>query len=396
MDSFSAIKNINTENDLRNHLKGTEEDVYRDFNSYLPIKKSTTIDSNELDFFCVCKLVGAFSNTLGGIIYIGVKEKNGVFTDIIGVEIDNWERLQKDIHQKLRSVYDPIIEDVVITRIQIASDKYVNVILCPMSDDLHQLSVEGLPGAFLKRVGPNVVYMTSAEVKAAVLRKDKVNKITSYRKDRIEQLITESSEFVVKEPSLIIHVFPDQSNISLKVGEWKFKQNFRFLLNSLIGKAGDIINSTDCLCAEGIRFYTDSTRHLLIKKTGDIELICDMESHEESVINFGEWAKHSLALISHLIAQLAIETKCQSWRLGMTLVGVKGKKLMRGDGTFRFTSYRSLPKDRYYLDFIKLGAFSNSNDLLLQINERYHSMLESIWHDVNETMPEVSVSVQYV
>ena len=112
MNYFQVIKNITTEDALGDHLKGIEEGESCDFNVTLPIKidNSATNRLDKLDYFGVCKLLGAFANTNGGILYLGVQEKKGVFSGIIGIDIENWERFQKHLLEKLRSVFDPIIE----------------------------------------------------------------------------------------------------------------------------------------------------------------------------------------------------------------------------------------------------------------------------------------------
>ncbi len=394
VEYLRVVKNIETEDELLDYLKGSEEGETCDFNVALPVKgdQSAAINSSKSDFMGVCKLLGAFANTSGGILYLGVKEKNSLFAGIVGIELDNWEQFQKHLFEKLRSVFDPVIEGIFMKRILLDNGKYVVVIICPESDYLHQLILDGQPATFLKRVGPNTVAMTAAEVTAACIKKDKINKVANYRKERIDKLLLDPSGFGIQPPCLILHAIPDQPDIVLKTSEWEFKQRFRHALDSLIGKdGGGLIASTDRLCAEGIRFYTDSTRHLLITKKGGIELVCNIESSvDESVIHFGEWTKHSLALISQLLAQLAIEAEaCQSWRFALTLIGVKGKKLRRGVGIFPFTSNRSLPQDRYELDFIKVEASISANEMFLQIEEKYHSLLESVWHDADAEMPKL-------
>src|SRR5437868_7122793 len=126
------MKNIETENELLDYLRGSEEGGTCDFNVALPVKgdQSTAINSSKLDFLGVCKLLGAFANTSGGILYLGVKEKSGLFSDIVGIEVDNWEQFQKHFFEKLRSVFDPIIEGVFIKRILLGNGKYVVVIIC--------------------------------------------------------------------------------------------------------------------------------------------------------------------------------------------------------------------------------------------------------------------------
>lgn len=396
MNYLQAIKNITTEETLHKYLVGTEEGENCDFNVNLPIKtdNSGTNTPGKIDYFGVCKLLGAFANTSGGILYLGIQEKKGVFSGIIGIDIENWEHFLKHLFEKLRSVFDPIIEGISVRRIQLANGKYVVMIICSESDYLHQLILDGQPAMFPKRIGQNVVAMTAAEIKAAFMRKDKINKIADYRRDRIDKMLAMSSDFVIKEPSVILHAIPDQSDISLKTSEWDFKQRFTYVLDR---NGSGLIASNDRLCAEGIRFFTNPTRHLLITKVGGLELVCDIESAvDESIVHFGEWATHSLALISQLLVQLAIEVPtCQSWRFAMTLVGVKGKKLRRGTGMFPFTSPRSLPQNRYELDFVRLEVSTNANDLFLQMEEKYHPALESIWHEANATMSR-STTLQHV
>ncbi len=396
MNYLEMIKNITTEDLLKNYLKGTEEGENCDFNVAISIKidKSLANAPIKSDYIGICKVVGSFANTSGGILYLGVQEEKGVFTSISGIEIENWERLQKEINEKLRSVYDPVIENVFIKHLPLQSGKYVVIIGCPVSDDLHQLILEGQPVMFPKRVGPSVVGMTAGEVKVSCLKKDEVNQLINQRKERTKELLTSSSEFIVEKPSLILFAVPNQSDISLKTCEWEFEQRIRSVLNSFTCEnVRGIISANKRLCAEGIRFFTDSKRHLLIKKNGSLELVCDIASNEKGIIHFGGWTKRSIALISHLLAKLTIETSCHSWRFAMTLVGVKEKKLRRGEDIFPYTSSYSLPKDKYELDFIKIETSSNPNQIILQLNDKYHPMLESVWHDVDVTLERPVVAI---
>ena len=65
-----------------------EEGVSLDFKGHLPDKK---IDEKQLEEEWVrfSKTIGAFANTKGGIIFVGMHEKSGIASKIEGIEVDN-------------------------------------------------------------------------------------------------------------------------------------------------------------------------------------------------------------------------------------------------------------------------------------------------------------------
>ncbi len=385
MNWLDKLKDVVTEDVLYSLLKGAEEGSTIDFNEYIPKSEN----SNKEDWFGICKLAGAFVNAQGGVILLGIKEVKGTFSEVVGISIENWERFQKHIIDKLRSLYDPVIESVFLRRMQLASGKYVVMIVCPVSDNLHQLKTNGQSSMFPKRVGTDVVPMTTAEVVGICLKRNKQSEIrVEQRKERIDALIADSGDFNIKPPGWILYVVPDQSNICLKTSDWSFQQIFRALLNSLVGRDGGIVNSQYRLCSEGLIFFTDKTKHLLIKRDGGLELVCsDIEGQQDSVICFGEWTRHSFVLLSHLLVQLSTDSMCYSWHLAATFVGVKGKRISRGIGIFPYIAPSALPRDRYDLDFIKLEISQDQKDLVLQMEKKYYPMLEQVWNDANASMP---------
>lgn len=76
---------------------------------YRLVENSSKNKPGKLDYLGICKELGAYANTSGGFLYLGVQEKKGLFSGIVGIDIENREHFQKHLLNKLRSVFAPVI-----------------------------------------------------------------------------------------------------------------------------------------------------------------------------------------------------------------------------------------------------------------------------------------------
>ncbi|MFA6915660.1 MAG: ATP-binding protein [Parachlamydiales bacterium] len=387
MDLIEKLKNVEDENELIKLLHKSEEGQSIDFNSYFPKNDNTKKD----DWFGICKLVGAFVNNLGGTILIGVEETGGIFSGICGVEIENWERIQKHIQDKLRSHYEPLIENVFFKKIKLYSGKFIVIIFCPKSKQLHQLKENGQPSIYPKRVGCDVVAMTASEIANAykIIHNEGANfsKLISSRNESLDFWLNNVNDFRIESPAFVIHAYPENENISINISEWNLQQKLEYALDSLIQGNANLINSQCQLRSEGLIYYSDINRYLVVSPKGALELVLsDIEYQNGNVIAFAEWVKTSFLLVSKVLTELSLITDCKSWNFAISLIGVKGRKLSRGTGNFPHITTGVLPKDKYLLEFVKIDI-SGINDISSKMEKRYKSNLEKVWHDVNSPMP---------
>lgn len=120
---FYSEKNI-CENIILNH---TQESIFLDFKKEINLENKSRKNELSVEFACdICQ----FANTLGGVILIGVEEKQGSISGLnmanSYVNVVNCEDIRKFINDKARNYYYPSHINYDIVKIQM--NKKVNLL----------------------------------------------------------------------------------------------------------------------------------------------------------------------------------------------------------------------------------------------------------------------------
>ena len=156
------------------------------------------------------KDVSALANTHGGHLVIGVREKSGIATEVVGVsDIDLDAEIQR-IEQILRSGLDPPIFGIRTKAIHLASGKYVILIRIPRSfDPPHRVSAKGLNRFYVRHSAgvhePGIEELRMLFTQSASALRD----ARTFRDDRLKLIAQgQASRPLSENGRFILHIVP--------------------------------------------------------------------------------------------------------------------------------------------------------------------------------------------
>jgi predicted HTH transcriptional regulator len=116
--TLNEIKNITEEriNSLKENL--VAEDKHLEYKLTLPNEKYD--DKKEF-----LSDVSSFANADGGVIFFGIKAKNGIPEEIPGLEIDNPEKEILRLENLLRTSIEPRISGVVFHPLKLSNSRFL-------------------------------------------------------------------------------------------------------------------------------------------------------------------------------------------------------------------------------------------------------------------------------
>jgi hypothetical protein len=138
------------------------------------LRLSSAADKREF-----CKDVSAMANSLGGCIFFGVDESNGVAASLAGIEYS--EALGQQINQILTSGIVPRVQSISSFPVRLRSGKHVLVLSIGVDGHLHQVKYED--NRCYKRAGTITVPMDSLDIETFLTHRK--------RGERVEDIIND-------------------------------------------------------------------------------------------------------------------------------------------------------------------------------------------------------------
>ena len=248
------------------------ENQYLDYKrtfSFLEVDKSKASEKISEFRTDVC----AFANTDGGYLIYGIIEKDGMASNIIGVEIVNPDKFELDLRNKLTPIM-PKVPPVQFHSVKLASGKYIVIIFIDHDYYAPYLHLEDQKNyKIYKRDGNQKTTIGYTELKnmfvqSRVLETD----ILEFRKRRIEYYNDQGIE-----QFLLYHIIPE-SYLNDRKELFLIERQKSISLAAVFSGAGIDTRSTPCV--DGLRFYnTYGDEKAIIYNTGVVEFLLPLKTY---------------------------------------------------------------------------------------------------------------------
>jgi len=203
---YKRLEDIN-EDDILSLIENAEpEGKYLDYKEKLPEDPN----NDKIEF---CKDVVSFANAEGGIIIYGIKEKKnksdntGLPGEIVGVEIENYDKLIQKLENWIRSFIDPSFSGVYFRQLEVKNKKILLVKIIKSWYGPHWVSKDH---RFYIRTNIGRKLMDIDELRTAFNLSDtRIERIRKFISERVSMIYTNEFYYPLKEgPKLIFHTIP--------------------------------------------------------------------------------------------------------------------------------------------------------------------------------------------
>ena len=191
--------------------------------------------------------ISSFANTAGGDILFGVREDKGKPVEIIGVPMEDPDKVTSQLDEIIRDGLEPRLSGHRIHPIALGSGRHVILVRIPRSyAGPHRVRFQSTPQFWARRTNGKY-YLDINELRNAfLLSETAAERIRGFRVDRVSKLLGGEGPVVLgKGPKLIFHLIPiDAFQTGRHVNIQSLKDQANRLGSVCFGSEGNAPNYT--------------------------------------------------------------------------------------------------------------------------------------------------------
>lgn len=165
-------------------------------------------DSDKKEFLAD---VSSFANTSGGDLYFGIREREGIPTELVGLELQDADATILRLENLIRDGIEPRLPSLRIEKVDLTTSKAVLVIAIPRSWALpHAVRVSG---RFHARNSAGKYQLDVGELRRLFIQSESLaERLREFRRDRLALIEAGESPLTTQEPAkIVLHLIPLQS-----------------------------------------------------------------------------------------------------------------------------------------------------------------------------------------
>ncbi|GAH56999.1 unnamed protein product, partial [marine sediment metagenome] len=154
--------------------------------------------------------VSSFSNTSGGHLIFGIRETDGLPSDLLGLSIENIDAEILRLENIIRDGIEPRIPSISFQDIPLKNSKIILIIYIPRSWTLPHMVIFGGHSRFYARNSAGKYPLDVAEIRSLFLLSETTSQqIRSFRYRRISNIISGETPIWLDEgPKMVLHIIP--------------------------------------------------------------------------------------------------------------------------------------------------------------------------------------------
>lgn len=155
--------------------------------------------------------ISSFANAAGGHLIFGIEAKNGVPTDLTGIETDDADGQILRLEAIAREGIKPRILGLATHAVNLASGRKVIVIRIPRSWEAPHMTVNASQwGRFYSRNSAGKYLLDIGEIRSIFIRSQTVaERLRSFRAERLSKIVAgETPRLLRHSPKIVLHLVP--------------------------------------------------------------------------------------------------------------------------------------------------------------------------------------------
>lgn len=320
--------------------------------------------------------VSAFANASGGDLLFGIREKDGVASEVCGVDAPNLDQEKQRLENILRHGLEPRIPGIAIQEIPLSTSKIVLLLRIPRSWAMpHRITFKARPQFYSRNSAGKSPLDTTGIRNAFVVSGTRIERIRNFRVERLSKIVAGETPAPLMQPSeVVLHIVPigafDPSNtIDLALVE-------KYGIQPISGKHQPCRYNFDGIVSS--MPYGKDCSYVQIFRDGAVEAVNTIMLHgdrdKEGHYLYGE-DEHVLveAIIGYLKLQhqLAVEPPLF---IMLSYLGVSGRKMPYGKPGDIMMGSDPIDRDTLLIPEVMIQNFDSD------VPETMRPIFDTIWN----------------